>query len=808
MLKDEARLLASLNHPNIVRYYNIDVIENKFALVMEYIKGSTLRDLIIKGAVEIAQVVDIIAQVLDGVGYAHTAGVLHRDLKPENILIATENNKPVVKITDFGLARFIKPGSLSASVAGTPIYMAPESWSGQFTNKSDIWSIGIILYELIADVPPFLDESLDGLRKKIEKNMPLVPRIIRPEIPNYLEEAIIKCLNSNPSLRPDAEELLRQITKKGRAIKVRHGFSIPERAHQSIKLTPVQEDIIHWADSRILLLGQAGCGKTTTLLYTIAYLLQRGIPEEKILICTFTNKAANDLRERLQRLVSFSTYNLWLGTIHTVGIRILRHYAERLDFSEDFAIGEPKKLFKELIAKLQIKSTYRANAIIKAIENLKARNIKPEDFTPSNSWEEVIKKLYLEYQNFLKEKNCLDFNDLILYAVKLLEEYKDIRDYYQRLFDYIFVDELQDINPAQYQLISLLCRNNIFFTGDEDQAIYGWRGGERELIYRAAKDFRDMRVFTLNQSFRLPQAILEIANNLMHRRATAIPTPHQGDVVVYTAQSEDDEVNYIIQEIRNLKKKGGRFGDIAILYRMNALVKSYEEGLLKSHTPHTIVAGRSFYEIPEIRSLIEYLEIIEIFQRDKNKKEFFARIQGLFKLKKNRLSKFNEILNYHLENINSLSPFHIIDEITRFLKLNNQLGIDELLLLSKGYSAQSLPEFLNELALMQELELVDWSSDTVKLMTIHSAKGIEFPVVFLVDLTEDFFPLTSSMFSQKELEEERRLCYVGITRAQNKLYLVYPKWRYGRHQKPSRFLVDMLGSGLHRGTDSSAMLTT
>lgn len=792
MLKDEAKLLASLSHPNIVRFYNIDFVEKKLVLVMEYIKGKTLRDVIIDEGIDINKAVSITAQTIDAVNYAHKNNVLHRDLKPENILITGKEKKQIVKVTDFGLARFIKSGSISASTVGTPIYMAPEVWSGNFSEKSDIWSISAMLYELLTGVPPFLADNLDSLREKIEKNKFLAPTILRANVPDYIEDAIIKSLSLTPESRPTAAELLEKLTRKGKTIKVESGFTLPAKETEIFNITPAQADVINAIDGKVLLLGQAGCGKTTTLTFAIARLLKKGIPVSKILVCTFTKKAANDIKDRLLRRASFPTYDLWLGTFHTIGLRILRRDAERLDISEDFIISQPKKVFAEM--KIEA-GKYRINAIMKFIENLKAKGITPEKFRHKNEWESFCHKIYKQYQIYLKKKNILDYDDLILHAVKLLEENEDIREYYQNMFDYIFIDELQDINPAQYKLISLIYKNNIFFTGDEDQAIYGWRGADRKLIYRVPKDHKDIKTFYLAQSFRLPHCISEIANNLMLRTNTAISTAESGDILVYAAKSAKDEADYIVKEIKGLKKEQFRFQNIAILYRMNYISRIYEEAFIKSRIPHTLIGGTSFYERADIKSLIEYLELLEQYSprkitNSKIKTEFMAKAFALFKISKKSIERVKKIFEYHIQNITVLSPSTTIDDITRAVNLKGE-NINELKSLARSCTNLGLSRFLNEIKLIQELDLADWGKDTVKLMTIHSAKGLEFPVVFVVDLAEDIFPLTKKMASQKELEEERRLCYVALTRAQKKLYLLYPKQRFGRYQQPSRFLVDM-----------------
>lgn len=792
MLKDEARLLASLNHPNIVRFYNIDIIEGKLVMVMEYIEGNNLRDIIIEGGIDVKRSTSIIIQALDALMYAHGSNVLHRDLKPENILITTGDDEGTVKITDFGLAKFIRSGSISASSAGTPIYMAPETWSGSFSEKSDIWSLGVVLYELLTGVPPFLDDTLDGLKRKITKTKFLAPSTLRHDIPEYLEEIISSTLALNLKSRPTAKELTDTFTKRNKAVRGAKRVRIPQKEPKSIQLTPAQEEVLEAFDGSILLLGQAGCGKTTTLTHAVNTLIERAVPISKILICTFTNKAATDIRERLKNK-RLAPHELWLGTFHTIAFRILRRDAERLDISEDFVIKEPKSILREMHVKI---GKYRINTVLRFIQTLKAKGITPQMFKPENAWQRSCHEVYGKSQKYTREKSILDYDDLILLSAELLQEHDDIREYYQDLFDYILVDELQDINPAQYKMISLLYKNHIFFTGDEDQAIYGWRGAERELIYRVPKDYPGIKIFNLNKSFRLAQEIIAIANNLMQREASIIPGAEASDVFVYAAKSEQDEADYIVKEIKNLRKKKIDYRDVAVLYRMNYLSQAYEEALIKARIPHALIGGSSFYERADVKPVIEYLELLDESSLQQTDFEtFLARANSIFKTTKKNQKRATIIHDHHYRNVKMLGPKKIIEDIIDVCGMKGA-NIEELHALANNHKAQDLTAFLNEIRLIQELDLVDWGGDAVKLMTIHSAKGLEFPIVFIVDLAEDLFPLTKKMSSKKEVEEERRLCYVALTRAKEKLYLLYPKWRQGRYQHPSRFLVEMFKTTL------------
>ncbi len=791
MLQDEAKLLSGLNHVGIVRFYNIDFIDEKFVLVMEYVKGAPLREIIPEQGLAVDQACSIGQQISDAVAYAHNKKVLHRDLKPENIL-QEGSGEPVVKITDFGLARFIKSGSLSASTAGTPIYMAPESWSGDFSDRSDIWSIGAILYEMLTGVPPFLSDNLTDLQRKIEMNKFLLPTMVRSAVPEYLEHIIAKCLKSNPDARPTAEELSGMMNYQGTPIRVTPVMRGTEKESPALDLTPAQREILESVPGKVLLLGQAGCGKTTTLTHAVLRLLDNGVPDSNILISTFTNKAAHDIKNRLTQHLGTVSHELWLGTLHNLALRILRRDAARLDLNDEFTIVHPADVVSEMKTK---PGKHQVRAMLGYIGKLKARNILPERFAPKTKWEKACHLFYRQYQDRLSAGSMVDFDDLIILAVRLLQDHEDVRSFYQDRFIHVFVDELQDINPAQYSLITLLTGSSVFMTGDEDQSIYGWRGADRTILYHVDDDFPGIKTFTLTKSFRLPQAILEIANHLMLRSSTAVPTYETGDVLVYAAKTENDEANYILNEIKRLTKKQFSYGDIAVLYRVNYISRIYEEAFVKARIPHTLIGGSSFYDRSDIKPLIEYLELIErrAAEPTSSKEDTGTLLPlalTLFKIGKQKKDRAAAIITYHLEHRTMLAPARVLGDIVDVVGLRGE-NIDELIALARGFSHLGLSDFLNEVRLVQELDLSEWGKNTVKLLTVHSAKGLEFPVVFLVDLIEDVFPLTKKMASGEDIDEERRLCYVALTRAQKKLYLLYPKRRYGRFQQPSRFLLDM-----------------
>jgi len=790
MLKGEAKLLAALNHPNIVRFYNVDVIEDKLVLILEFVKGGTLRDVMQEGGIEIDKAVEILRQISRALRYAHEKGILHRDLKPENVMI---DGAGTIKIADFGLARFVPSGALVEERVGTPLYMAPETWAGHFDEKSDIWGLGAIGYELLTGVPPFLGDGLEELKKKITRNPPITPGLLRAGIPEASEDLVMKCLDRNPLVRPAAREILEILDRPTQGIRVDPGNVLPQKEITKVGLTAEQNEVLDNLSGPILLLGSAGCGKTTTLAHAVMRLVESGTPLENILITTFTNKAANDIKVRLRGLFHFPEYELWLGTSHGIALRILRRDAERLDLADDFTVTEPKRIFEA--AGLQA-GRYRSRAVIQFIEGLKAKGVSPEKYYPDSDWEKFCLKIYQQYQDYARPRNILDYDDLILGAVRLLEENPDVRKFYQNRFAYVFLDELQDINPAQYRLVTLLVRENFLFTGDADQAIYGWRGAERELIYKVARDFPETRTYVLSRSFRLPQAILEAANNLMRRPTPAVTNAAPGEVYVYAAKSEEDEVKYAVQEIQNLREEGFAYRDIALLLRLNSLSRNYENGLAKVQIPYSLISGLGFFERAEMKPVFDYLEMLagQPTATGTDNPEFAVRAAALFKLQGKPATTAQEIFERHRRNRADLKVHNAIADVTR-LGSFPEADVRQLLAFAQGYESLKISQFLNELRLVQELDLVNWGKDAVKLLTIHGAKGLEFGAVFVTDMTEDIMPLAKSLASPRDLEEERRLCYVAVTRAQKRLYLLYPKYRFGRVQTPSRFLLEMFRKG-------------
>ena len=779
MLEEEARLLASLQHPSIVRFYNVDIVEGRLVLAMEYVPGESLRKIINrKRCLELKQAVGIMFKIGDGIQYAHERSIIHRDLKPENIIIS-DLGEP--KITDFGLARFIKPGSLSVSSAGTPVYMAPEAWSGHYSDRTDIWAMGAILFEMLSGHPPFLADNLDDLKRIINEGD--VHSIRR--LPDRVDRLIRRSLDPDPNNRPDVRSFCGEL-KSGSGIDVKTPVFIPEDLSGEIELTETQKEAIVHRGS-ILLLGAVGTGKTTTLTYAVKERIRRGIDPKRILVFTFTNRAAQDLRERLQHLVDRELKDLWIGTIHYICMRILRRDIYRIDYPEDFEVIGPDEQVK-LLRSFGL-GLNQAKGVLRQISLLKAKDLDAADLSPKGKWQEKVKGVYKRYQDQLKHSSLVDYDDLIKLTVKLLREHEDLRSYYQELFDFIFLDELQDITPIQYDLVKILARNNLFLTGDEDQSIYSWRGARREIIYQVMKEIKGLKTFLLSRSFRVPERIGQMVMALRTGTIGLLPVESQGQVTIYAAENEVDEANYVAVTIKKLVGSHYSFSDIAVLYRTNGQSRIFEEALVRDKIPYQIVGADRFYEREIVCALTSYLRAI----KDKDADEAVKAIRKILKTKVPKA--ISTILINQIKDEPKLSPYAILEGLRSVSKLMSKaLSHDEaveFLEFARHFGPGQTDDLIEQVILLENLDLVDWGKNTVRLMTIHSSKGLEFKVVFLVGMNEGLLPSMRGTVDPESLEEERRLCYVAVTRASKRLFLSYLKNRYRKPIQPSRFLWEM-----------------
>jgi len=612
-------------------------------------------------------------------------------------------------------------------------------------------------------------------------------------------------------------------------------------------LNEKQQEAVKVKDDSILVIAGAGSGKTKVLTHRIAYLIfKKKISPINILAVTFTNKAAQEMKDRIEFISKdISDKNmmkgLWMGTFHSICARILRREIGVLGYDTNFAIydkSDQLSIIRKCIKTLDLDSKkYSPNIVSSIIDKAKNNLEDPESFeyNAMNYFKKIVAKVYTQYQEELLENNALDFNDLILLTVKLFNGRPKILENYQNKFRYILVDEYQDINFAQYQLVKLLSEgdSNLFVVGDPDQSIYKFRGADLNNILRFEHDFPHSKVIKLEQNYRSTKVILEGATNLIkynrNRKEKELWTDKKGGekIKCYEAASALDEAIFISREIIKLnKEKDKAFKDFAILYRTNAQSRSFEEIFNKQGIPFRVVGGLRFYERKEVKDILAYLR----FVHDQKDGVSFLRIINNAKLGigKTTLSKIVELakkdnLNFHQSLKKSLKVIKISadreERIKKFTFLIDELnekkkeikGSELLTELIKGISyyedlkkegefkAQSkienikelilavqefeennednsLTAFLEYVALITDIDLFKGEEDVVTVMTLHSAKGLEFPVVFITGFEEGIFPHSRSLNSGEELEEERRLCYVGMTRAKERLYLTYA-WR-------------------------------
>lgn len=603
------------------------------------------------------------------------------------------------------------------------------------------------------------------------------------------------------------------------------------------KLNDRQKEAVLATEGPVLVLAGAGSGKTTVLVNRIAYMIsEKHINPWNILAITFTNKAANEMKERAERLLGDTVKNMWVGTFHSVCVRILRTCIDLIGYNRDFVIydtADTRTLMKECLRELNIdEKSFPPRNVLSIISNAKNdlmdaptfENVYKSDYRMS-----IISKIYFRYQTKLRKNNAVDFDDIILNTVKILSENPDVLMKYQEQFRYILVDEYQDTNNSQYLLINLLSQKyrNLCVVGDDDQSIYKFRGANIKNILNFEEDFPNTKKITLDQNYRSTQNILDTANSVISNNNGRLgkdlwTAQEDGDkVFVYTGTNEYDEARYIAGEIKKYFDENGVFSDCAVLYRTNAQSRVVEEMLMRENIPYKVLSGLRFYDRKEIKDIIAYLRVLH----NPNDDISLARIInepkrkiGNTTLEKARdIAQKNDISLYDVVSnadsypefktaIKKLMDFSAI--IESLVKIKDVVPLEELaarVMNDTGYmpaliledttesktrienlgefmsviaefekneeTGNTLGEFLESITLVSELDGYDESQDSVVLMTIHSAKGLEFPVVFLSGLEEGLFPGMRSMDSEEDIEEERRLCYVAITRAKRQLHL-------------------------------------
>ena len=602
-----------------------------------------------------------------------------------------------------------------------------------------------------------------------------------------------------------------------------------------------QEAVLH-KEGPCLVIAGAGSGKTKVLTTRIANLIESGVPSYQILAITFTNKAAKEMKERIASLTSFN--DAFVGTFHSFGMRIIRENVEALDMKRNFTILDSddvisliKRILKEKGYEPKVVSPYFVRSKISFIKNEMLTTYEIEKYF-NDDLEKIAYEVYLEYNNILQKNNSVDFDDLLRLPVLLFERHPDILEIYQNRYRYILIDEYQDTNEVQYKMVKLLAkkRRNLFVVGDPDQSIYQFRGANYKNILNFEKDYPDTKVISLEDNYRSTKMILDAANDVIRNnqnRKEKNLKSHHGDgakIKYMRAMDEKEEGHFIIKEIKKLLEEGYSKKDMAVFYRTNAQSRSLEEQFLKSNIPYKVVGSFYFYSRKEIKDLISYLKLILNPKDDISLRRVIntpkrgigdasiARLENLVEEKKTSMFEaieggkeliFKELIKTLQKDAESLSLTELVEDVLTKSGLKQELeneksleadlrldNLNEFKSITANYEKETgsvdLGDFLEEISLVSDIEEHKEDKDVVTLMTLHSAKGLEFPIVFLTGMEEELFPHQNSLAEKDGLEEERRLCYVGITRAKERLYLTNARQRmlYGRTNQtmPSRFL--------------------
>ena len=625
-------------------------------------------------------------------------------------------------------------------------------------------------------------------------------------------------------------------------------------------LNDKQYEAVVNTEGPVLVIAGAGSGKTKVLTHKIAYLIQeKNVFPWSILAITFTNKAANEMKERIANLVGEDAKDIWMGTFHSICVRILRKHIDKIGYDSSFIIfdtSDQKTLVKKCLKELQIDDKqFSEKSVISEISNAKNEMLEPDQYLArahGDFRKEKIAQVYELYQKRLKENNAIDFDDIINFTIKIFIENPEIENYYSSKFKYILVDEYQDTNKSQFTLVKMLARvnQNITVVGDNDQGIYSFRGADISNILNFEKDFKGTKIIKLEQNYRCTGNILKAANSIIKNNETKYEKKlwtenGEGSLPkVYSADNEYDEASFIVEQIGNLKKEENyKYSDFSVLYRMNTQSRAIEDILRREAIPYKIVGGLKFYERKEIKDIVSYLRLVHntsdniSLTRIINEPKRGIGRTSLDKVTdlavQNETSMYEVIKNadkYGLNRVflNSREFVNLIEEarqkkdempISEFVKYmlkksgyikaledentieaeNRIENLEEFLTVSMEFEKEeaenSLQNFLEGMTLASDLDSVDDLEESVTLMTLHSAKGLEFPVVFLVGMEEGIFPGYRSIGEPTELEEERRLCYVGVTRAKENLFLTCSKMRtmFGSTScnLPSRFLEEI-----------------
>lgn len=629
-------------------------------------------------------------------------------------------------------------------------------------------------------------------------------------------------------------------------------------------LNEQQREAVYHTEGPLLILAGAGSGKTRVLTHRIAYLIEeKGVNPWNILAITFTNKAAGEMRERVDNLVGFGSESIWVSTFHSTCVRILRRYIDRIGYDTNFTIydsDDQKTLMRDICKQLNIDTKkFKERTFLGAISSAKDEMVTPAEYEVNavgDFSKQMIAKVYWEYEKQLQANNALDFDDLLMKTVQLFQKDAEVLEYYQNRFRYIMVDEYQDTNTVQFKFVSLLAAKyqNLCVVGDDDQSIYKFRGANIQNILSFEEKFKDAKVIKLEQNYRSTGNILNAANAVIrnnHGRKDKSLWTEKGDgekIQLHEFDTAYDEAEFIVNQIKSGCAKGNHYNDYAILYRTNAQSRIFEEKFVANNIPYKIIGGVNFYARREIKDLLSYLKTIDNARDDLAVRRiinvpkrgiglttvnrvqdsaqmrgigFYEALQGLDLIpgigrSAAKLDSFVALIEYFKGRLGKISLTDLLKEIIEMTAYVESLeaedkedaqarieNIDELLNKVATYEEVcaaeqkevSLSGFLEEVALVADIDNLDEEQDYVVLMTLHSAKGLEFPNVYLAGMEDGLFPSYMCIDNPEDLEEERRLCYVGITRAEQELVLSCARMRMVRgethYNRVSRFVKEI-----------------
>nr|WP_221437339.1 DNA helicase PcrA [Gracilibacillus halotolerans] len=642
-------------------------------------------------------------------------------------------------------------------------------------------------------------------------------------------------------------------------------------------LNKQQQEAVRHTEGPLLIMAGAGSGKTRVLTHRIAYLIdEKEVAPRNILAITFTNKAAREMKNRIEKLVGADGNNMWVSTFHSMCVRILRRDIDRIGYSRNFTIldgGDQLTLIKNIMKDRNMDTKkFEPRAFLGAISSAKNELVTPDQYNENvgDFFTRQIGEVYKEYQRLLMKNQALDFDDLIMQTIHLFRRVPEVLEYYQRRFQYIHVDEYQDTNHAQYILVKLLATRfkNLCVVGDSDQSIYAWRGADIKNILSFEKDYPNSKVVLLEQNYRSTKSILKAANFVIERNTSRKPkklwteNSDGNKINYYQAETEREEGLYVAQQIEQLIQDNKyQYSDVAILYRTNAQSRAIEETFMKANIPYQMVGGTKFYERKEIKDMLAYLRLIvnpnddisfvRVVNEPKrgigktsidklqayaamNDISLYTAVQeadfvGLSAKATKALVQFGQMIKNWEQQQEFLSATEMVEEVLdktgyeqmlqneRSIEAQTRLeNLEEFMTVTKNFEQstedKTLVNFLTELALISDIDRVDEDvddNDKVTMMTLHSAKGLEFPVVFLIGMEENVFPHSRSLMDDDEMEEERRLAYVGITRAEQVLHLTHAKMRtlYGRTNfNPISRFIEEIPEELLEGKEESGTM--